>query len=210
MTIFKRYLLVVVAVLALSAVAVAATAGTDDSNPTSQDVPQVTTVDPQAREAMAVFEGSRTGGDALRADLAEKIDSEADFGMNPRLSRRSIGNMTNSVYVIPARDRVCAALTVGEGATVSCRSVEEVEAGKAAAGTVILETGGIAVYGVVPDGVRSVSVQTGKSDSAGVDTTDNAYYTVVPAGTPLRTVSYVGPSGPVEFPIFDPARILDK
>jgi hypothetical protein len=206
----KRYLLAATAVLALSVVAVAASAGTDESNPPSQGVSQVTTVDPRVKDAMAVFETPRTGVDALRTDLAEKIDAKADFGMNPGLSRLAIGNTTSSVYLIPARDRVCAALTVGEGASASCRSVEDIEAGNVGAGTVTLETGGIAIYGIVPDGVRSVSVQTGKSDSAAVATKDNAYYTVVPAGTPLRTVSYVGPSGSVEFPIYDPARVQSR
>ena len=81
--------------------------------------------------------------------------------------------------------------------------------GRAAPATVVIETGDIAIYGVVPDGVESVSVQTGTTESTAVRTEDNGYYTVVPAGTPLRTVGYTGPSGSVEFPIYDPTLVME-
>ncbi len=137
------------------------------------------------------------------------MDEKADFGLNPDLARRAIGNLTSSVYVVPARAHICASLTDSQGVTVTCPSTDDVAEGKAGPATVAFETGGVAIFGIVPDGVDSVSVQTGTSDSADVATEDNAYYTVVPPGTQLRTVSYVGPSGPVEFPIYDPAAVFE-
>ncbi|HEX2160835.1 MAG TPA: hypothetical protein VHF88_03345 [Thermoleophilaceae bacterium] len=184
-----------------------AIADPDESNLPGAGMPQATEIDPEAREAMAVLDRPREAADAMSPDLAERIDARADFGMNPGLSRLSIGNATNSVYVIPANGHVCAALTVGEGANLSCRSNETIAGGKAAAATVVLETRDIAIYGIVPDGVESVSVHSGASEPSVVPTEGNAYYTVVPAGTPLKGVSYAGPSGPVEFPLYDPSRI---
>lgn len=193
----------------LVAVSATAIATGDESNPPSDGPSQITEIEPEAREAMAVLDRDRTAGDALPEALATKMDEHSDFGMNPNLSRLSIGNMTNSVYVIPANGHVCASLTVGDGANLTCPPTGDIAAGKVGAATVTLETGGIGIYGLVPDGVESVSVQTATSESTGVATEDNAYYTVVPAGTPIRTLRYTGPSGPVEFPIYDPASASD-
>ena len=206
----QRYLPVtLLATVLVVAVSAAAIATDDGSNPPSDGPSQVTAIEPEAKEAMAVLDEARTTEDGLPAVLAAKMDEHSDWGMNPSLSRLSIGNMTNSLYVIPASGHVCAALTVGEGANLSCPPTADIAAGTARAATVTLETGGIGIYGLVPDGVESVSVQTGTSDSTAVATQGNAYYTVVPAGTPLRTVGYTGPSGSVEFPIYDPAEVFE-
>lgn len=208
-TIIKRYLPFGGVAFVLLALSVGAIAETDHSNPPSAGVEQVSEIEPAAQEAMSVFERSRGEVDALSPYLGEKMDVQADFGMNPALSRVSIGNATSSLYVIPARGHVCAALTVGEGANVSCPPTADIADGRAAPATVIGETGDIAIYGIVPDGVEAVSVQTGTTESTAVPTEGNGYYTVVPAGTPLRTVSYAGPSGSVEFPIYDPTLVME-
>jgi hypothetical protein len=210
MAMLKRYLPFALVAVVLLSISVGAIADTDETNPPSAGVSQIREVEPEAKEAMAVFERSRGSADALRDYLATKMDAHADFGMNPALSRVSVGNATSSLYVIPARGHVCATLTVGEGADVTCPSTEDIAAGRAAPATVVLGTGDIAVYGLVPDGVGSVSVQTGKADSTTVETQGNGYYTVIPAGTPLRTVRYTGPSGRAEFPIYDPSLIMKQ
>jgi hypothetical protein len=210
MAMLRRYLPIAVVAAFVLALSVGAIASTDESNPPSAGVPQITEIEPAASEAMSVFERARGSADALRADLAAKMDSHADFGMNPGLSRVSIGNATNSLYAVPARGRVCAVLTVGEGANVTCPPTADIAGGQAAPATVVLATGDIAVYGLVPDGVDSVSVQTETTESTAVATQDNGYYTVVPAGTRLRTVRYGGPSGQVEFPIYDPSLVMNR
>ena len=209
MAMLKRYLPFAAVTIVLLAVSVGAIADTDESNPPSAGMPQVTEIEPAALEAMAVFERGRVAADALRDDLASKMDANADFGMNPGLSRVSIGNATSSLYVIPAGGHVCAALTVGEGASMSCPSTDDIAAGRVAPVTVTLETGDIAIYGIVPDGVESLSVRTGVAASTEVEVEGNGYYTVVPAGTPLRSAAYTGPSGSVEFPLYDPSRVME-
>lgn len=207
----KRYSLLVAAVLTpLAVVSAVATADRDESNPPGADVSQIVVIEPDARAALSVLDEARTPGDALPDDVTHAMNVHADFGMNPDLSRLSIANATHSVYVVPARGYVCASLTVGEGANITCPSLPDVAAGKAGPATVGLAGSDIAIYGLVPDGVGSVSVHTGVADSMVTSTQGNAYYTVVPAGTPLRTVSYVGPSGSVEFPIYDPTAEFES
>lgn len=207
MAIVRRYLPFAAVAVFLLAVSVGATADNDESNPRGAGVQQIREIEPEAKEAMAVFERPRGEGDSLPADLAARIDAHADFGMNPALSRVSIGNLSNSLYVLPARDHVCAVLTIGVGANLTCPTTDAIAAGHAAPATVVLETGGIAVYGIVPDGVDSVAVETGTSKSTQIEASNNAYYTVIPAGTALRTVGYTGPRGAVEFPIYDPSLV---
>lgn len=211
MAMLKRHLPVALIAVGLLAVgSVGAIADGDDSNPPSGETAQIDSIEPAAKEALDVLHESRGAGDALPTDVAGRMGEDAAYGMNPELSRLSIGNATSSVYVVPARGHVCASLTVGEGANISCPSTADIADGKVGAATVILDTRDIAIYGIVPDGVESVLVQTGDSSSTEIVTEDNAYYTVVPAGTALRTVSYVGPSGPVEFPIYDPSLALGQ
>ncbi len=204
----RIYLSAILVTISLCFIAVGAIAADDESGPPGADDARISAIEPDAKEALDVLDQRRVVGDALPEDLTERMDENANYGMNPDLSRLSIANATHSVYVLPANDRVCAALTIGEGANLSCRSTGEVADGEAGAATVLVSTG-IAVYGLVPDGVESVSVQTGTDESTLLDVENNAYYTVVPAGTALRMVRYVGPSGPVEFPIYDPVQALE-
>lgn len=206
----KKGLPFAIVVLGLLAIASAGIAGGDDSNPPGSDVAQISVIEPSAKEAMNALEGERTVPDGMSAYLTAKMDEHPDFGMNPSLSRLAIGNATHSVYLIPARGHVCASLTVDEGANITCQPVEEIASGAAGPATVSIAGGDIAIYGMVPDGVQSVSVNTGVADSTEIPTENNAYYAVVPAGTPLRTVSYEGPNGQVDFEIVDPLRAVDE
>ena len=206
----KRNIPITAAVAAaIAAMSVAAVAQSGGSSP-GDSVPQVTTVEAEAREAMEVLDEPRTASDAMPADVAEAIGEHAKFGMNPGLSRKSIETVSNAVYVIPADGHVCYSLTVGDGASIGCAETDDVAAGKVGATTVTLPAGGIAIYGIVPDGVESVTVHTGTSDETAVEVTENAYFTAVPEGTQLRNVSYTGPSGLLEFPIYDPAVAFDE
>ncbi len=204
MSMLNRYSALTVAVALLAVGAAGAVAASDNSTPPSVGHERVQGVEPGAAAAVGVFKEKRTSADGMPRGVAARMAAHAPFGMNPDLSRLAIGNATNSVYVIPANDRICASLTVGEGANLICPSTGDVAGGKVGPATVTIETGGIAIYGIVPDGVASVTVRTADS-SIKVATERNAYYTVVPGGTALRAVAYDGPSGPVEFPASDPS-----
>jgi hypothetical protein len=205
MTMLKRYLPLAAIAAFLSIVAVGAIASGYGDDPPGSDVEQIAAIESEASEAMAVLATARDGGDALPAELAEGLDERARFGMNPDLSRRSIANMTNSLYAVPASGHVCAVLTLGDGANGICPSTAEIAAGEAPPATVVLDTGDIGIYGLVPDGVESVSVEIDGAEPEEAQVEGNGYYAVVDAETAIETVSYDGPGGPVEFPIYDPA-----
>lgn len=207
----KRYIPAISIAVALLAVGAAgAIADRDESNPPGADAIQVTAIEAEAKQSMGLLREQRSATDALREDLASRMGRRASFGLNPELSRLAIKNATHSVYVIPARDHVCATLTDPVGAVLICPSTDDVAKGNVGAATVGVETGGVAIFGIVPDGVDSISVQTGESESIDVPTEANAYYVVTPPGTPLRSVGYVGPSGPVKFPITDPTLAVKE
>jgi hypothetical protein len=111
---------------------------------------------------------------------------------------------------VPANEHVCASLTIDHDATVTCARTTDIAAGQAGPATASLYGESIAVYGMVPDGIGSVDVNVGESETIEVATTRNVFYTVVPAGTALRTVSYTGPTGAVEWPIYDPTKAFEE
>lgn len=204
----KRSLALLLTAIGALAFVVQASASDDDGGRPSRGFAGIESIEERAVAALSVLSVPRRATDALPADLARRMGADAPFGMNPALSRRALGNATHSVFVLPARDHVCVSLTVGEGANLSCPTTDDVTAGLAGPATVGLDRG-VAVYGLVPNGVESVSVDTGVGQTR-VETSSNAYYTVVPDGTPLRHLRYAGPSGPVEFRIHDPAGAFEE
>jgi hypothetical protein len=191
---------------AVAAIAVVALADQEGgATPPGDGVTQVTSVQPDAAAAMAVLNEPRAVGDQLGEAIAGRIDAHPLFGINPDLSRRAIGSVSNSLYVVPGDQYVCAVLTVGEGANFNCPPTSTIGDGRSGPATVVLETGDIGVYGIVPDGVGSVTVATGAAGSGAVDVLANTYFTVLDAGTAPGQVGYTGPSGHVEFPIYDPS-----
>jgi hypothetical protein len=179
------------------------------TSPPGEGVPQITQIPPAAVDAMAILGTARTSTDALPTAIAEPMDAHAQFGINPALSREAMSGYENTVYVLPGDGYVCGALTVADGANMSCQETANVAEGLASPTTVTLPDGDIAIYGIVPDGVENVALDTGENDSVVHEVDDNAYLAVAPAQTVLRAVRYTGPSGHVEFPIYDPAVAFD-
>jgi len=185
--------------------------GDEEPTPSGQGVTQATTIEQDALDALGVLRVQRTTSDALPEGVAGPLDENARFGMNPDLSRLAIGQATNSVYVIPASDHVCVALTVGEGVGMTCTATEDVAEGNASPVVGMVNDGSaIAIFGIVPDGVDSVTIGTGMSSATEIETTNNVYYTAVEAGTALHSVSYSGPNGEVEWPIYSPQTISEE
>lgn len=190
--------------LSAAVTSIAVADGDEGSAPPNQDLPQIAAVEPAASAAMSALSDTRGTEDEIPDELAARLDARASFGMNTALSRAASGGASNVLYLVPARDHVCSVLTVGDGAGISCARTDDIAAGVAgpATGTV---AGGIAILGMVPNGVESALLETGQDDSQNIEVENNAYFAVVPAGTTLRAVSYDGPSGEVRFPIYDPS-----
>ncbi|NLT07007.1 MAG: hypothetical protein GXY03_11950 [Solirubrobacterales bacterium] len=202
-----KFLLAALTTLALGVVAVAATADEDGSSqPPGSDLSVATAIEPAAAAAIARLAEPRVAGDELPGDLAERAEDRPLFGINPELTRRAIANTTLSLYLLPGSGHVCSMLTdSGAGAALNCDSTADVAAGLSRPATVVLSTGDIAVYGLVADGIDSVTLATGVADTAAVDVEGNGYLAVVESGTALRHVAYEGPSGQVALEIVDPS-----
>lgn len=202
----KRYIttaMIAAALVAAGTVAATAEDGAVSENPGS-GLSQVAETPPEAIAAAGVLGTARDSGDELPAPLAEALDAQAQFGMNPDLARRGVAETTHSVFVVPANGHVCGVLTIGEGASTTCSKTADLAAGTAGPATASVAGEAIAVWGVVPDGVDSVTVAAG-GESSEVATGENAYLAVLPAGAPVESVGYAGPEGWVEFPVRDPA-----
>jgi len=202
----KRHIPVALLIAALTAVVSVAAFAQGDDPPPSDSFAQVTTIEADAQDAMEILEEERTTTDAMSTELSEPLDEQADWGMNPDLSRRSIGTISASVYIVPGDDHVCAAVALTDSVSVICPETEDIANGVAGPGVLGVGDGAVGVYGLVPDGVQSVTVETGESDSDVVNVEGNAYFIAFPAETPLRAVSYTGPSGWVEYPISIPGE----
>jgi len=193
------------------AVAGTAIAQGDEESPPGDGMQPITAIEPDAAAVLAVLDRPRASSDALPVQTAGRLAEHAKFGMNPELSRLAIGQATNSLYLIPATEHVCVALTIGDGVGMTCPATDAIASGQAGpvVGT-INEGGTIAILGLVPDGVESVTVREGESggEITVLETTNNAYYTVVDAGASLHSVSYNGPSGEVAWPIHSPSSVV--
>lgn len=202
-----KYVVALATLLLLGSLAAMSAVGQSDNDegpPPQAALEQVTAIEAAAQDAMDVLDEPRDSTDALSPELAAAIDAKADFGMNSELSRLAIGNATHSLFVLPANGFVCTALTIGEGAALSCSETVDIANGESTPGVATVPSG-IAVYGLVTDEVSAVTIKTGEADTLEAEITNNAYYKVLPAGTPLRSVAYIGPSGPVEYAIWDPS-----
>lgn len=203
MAMLKRNLTIALIVAALVAVTAVAAIAQGGSRP-GDGYTQATAIEQAASDAASILETTRTSGDEIDSELADKIDEVAGFGVNTDLSRRAIASISNSVYLLPGTGYVCAALTVAEGATLTCAETPDLTAGEVGPGTVSLPGGAIAIWGIVPDGVDSVDIDAGV-DSTEVGTEGNAYLAVVPEGAEVATATYTGPSGEMEYDIHDPS-----
>lgn len=206
----RRRLSVVAAVCAVAGMCAAIAQGDEEPSPPGEGMTPITAIEPSAAEALAVLDRPRAPADALPAEIAARLAAHAKFGMNPDLSRLALGQVTNSLYVIPASGHVCVALTVGEGVGMSCPTTNAIANGQAGpvVGT-INDGGAIAILGLVPNGVETVTVRTDES-SAVVETSNNTYYAVVDAAASLQDVSYDGPSGEVTWPIHSPLSVVEQ
>lgn len=198
----------IVAVL-VGLLAVTAGASRDGGNPPGRGFERVGAPDSVAASALSVMQRPREQGDELPDGVAREMGDHALFGVNPDLSRRATGNATNSVYVVPANGHVCLSVTINEGARLSCTPSGRIAAGIVGGGTIGISDELIAVYGIVPDGVDSVTVHARGLDR-GVDVESNVYYAVVPADTPLQSLSYSGPSGRFSSPLSNPRLVFEQ
>jgi hypothetical protein len=198
----------VLALVALSSAVAVAEVASNDPTPPGQGVDRVTHIEESASAAMQVLREVRDGDDSMPAEVSAAFAKRASFGMNPGLSRRAVANLRNSIFVVPARGHTCASMLNGAGAVMQCPKTSDIAAGRSGPGTAIIDGSAIAIWGVVRDGVESVEIRTA-GETHDAEPQANVYLAIVPGGTALESVSYVGPSGRVTYPIYDPSKAFD-
>jgi hypothetical protein len=198
-------LVVVLCGLGLVGAVALADGGESSSGAAGAGIAQVSEIERAASDALSVLAAPRNQSDSMPSEVGQRIGEDHLYGVNPALSRLALGSISNALYVLPGRGYVCASLTVADGASLNCTETSELAAGRAGAATITLVDQNIGVYGLVPNGVETVAINTGSTSTTRADVEGNAYFGVLPKGTALRSVAYEGPSGSVEYPIYDPA-----
>lgn len=182
---------------------------------TSQDPPLVGAEPPTPAVSedlaanVGVLKTERSAEDVLPATVAEGLGRTQPHGANPNLARKALERNGWTAYVLPANNAVCGVLLIPGGISApACSSLADLKAGT---GSPISALGDCVkppddappvckkatVFGVVPDGVGSVTIVYSSGQRVPVAVQNNAYLVDVALdGSPL-SVSYAGPAAQV-------------
>lgn len=182
--------------LCIGVAVIAVAQGPSDGPPGPERLGTVAKTSEQQEQSLSILRRARVATDRLPPELVARL-SETPFGANGALSRRAFSRGEESVFVIPANERVCLAMDEAKGATITCPPDRAVADGSSVGTTSFASQ--VAVYGLVPDGVDAVSVRLATGEQVASETAGNAYLVHV-QGEP-RSLAFEGPSGRVEAPI---------
>ncbi|HEX2087148.1 MAG TPA: hypothetical protein VHF89_15815 [Solirubrobacteraceae bacterium] len=141
-------------------------------------------------ERFGVFRAAAGETDALSPTAKSALQRMArdHQGANLDLSRRIATSARWSAWVVPANDALCWTLVEERrGASAGCTPIVQAAAGEAymlSYGGFGLRDGRVLVSGLMPDGVRSVTVTDRSGTSVSAPVERNAY--VVESGEPAR------------------------
>jgi hypothetical protein len=187
-------LLALVGVVALAGIALA-TSGTSVGNTTPAHSPMIddppqhystAALSKRLTERFGVLRRAASAADRLPDDA---LKVSAQFGSIPAAARKARTTPRGSLYVVPGADeRVC--LLDGNGAG-GCNRLDA--NGDVRMVTTLdhfpgLEQGEVEIRGIVPDGVRSVTVTLRDSGDRTLDVVNNVYDGVLPGGP--KTVTW--------------------
>jgi hypothetical protein len=154
------------------------------------------------------FSRPRTSDDILPAVAANEVQAVAPGDARVTSSVEAAGLDDRSVYLVPATDAVCLILWERSlGASVSCPALMAVNDGAATPSYVKTGCGGpppdagppvcggLVLYGVVPNGIDEVTVESASRVAIHVAVSDNAFLVERPMPTGAISVRYVGPDG---------------
>ncbi len=196
----KRFWIIGLIVLAAglaSVAAIAATTGDDGVRRPQPGEPAVQTVDASIADNFGVFNEPRTDEDRIPQATAEQIATHIPFGANLDLSKRVAWNGDTTVYAVPGRDYICLVVPNADGATTGCLPPQLIADGTRIGPALIRSDASVALYAVVPDGVRSVTLGLESGKTIDVPVQNGGYYVEVPTSDEPKTISYDGPGGAV-------------
>lgn len=135
---------------------------------------------------------------------------------SPTSPIEAMGTTTTSgshpALVAVVGDVICALDESAEGGGASCGTQEEAKSGQlVVAGLCLpgLEEGDARVFGLMPDGVASVTVHSDGAENLVAYVTDNVYEAVVPAVSTTITASAESGQLDVEMPLDEAAEATD-
>lgn len=151
--------------------------GSDDTDPSLNPAPKVTTADPDVKAELPVLGRTAQANDQLPAGLRAAIDHFApQYGAQPDLARLAGVRHGDSIYLVPAVAGVCFVQS-GDG-ELFCASKQDVSDGTAFALDLCspnLPADKIEIAGVAPVGVRTVAVQFGDGTQRQIDASNGVY-----------------------------------
>lgn len=154
--------------------------------------PKVAAISVEQAERFAILRRPQIESDRLPQSHREMFEGGliGRCGLNPDLARRAVTQL-GEVWVVPGSGYI--ALVVGG---MTCDRTES--AARQEMVTWTSDAGALQdlVHGLVPDGVREVSLRAANDASTTIAVNDNVYGTML-AGH-LRSVRFVGPAGAVD------------
>jgi hypothetical protein len=151
-------------------------------------------VDPELSKSFGVFRRDQTAGDSNAEVIAVVRDgAAAHSGANAALARLTLTRNGDALYAMPAVGGVCFALSSIEGIEIGCTDAARAKEGLAMG--VMATERGTRLQGLVPDDVRSVTVERAGAPPVTARAVNNGYIADV-EGTPTA-LRYDGPNGPV-------------
>jgi hypothetical protein len=200
--------LVAGAVLAGGATAAYRLIGDSDRDiPPRAERPQAQTPSPRMERNLSIIDRPREPDDALPPrgrSLLSKDANEPDYdGANPALSRRARVAVDGvGFWVVPGNDTVCIVASTGSAAAGGCAPTRIVLQGtfaRSSGGTGFgLDPGEMVHYGIVPDGIERVTLETTEGDKS-LPVQDNVWAVTAKFGS-LDAVRFAS----VRIPISDP------
>jgi hypothetical protein len=156
--------------------------------------PKVAVVSAEHAESFAILRRPQIESDRLPKSHGEMFEGGliGRCGLNPELARRAVTRL-GDVWVVPGSGYI--ALGVGGGDMVCSRIKIAARQGMV---TWTSDSGALQdlVHGLVPDGVREVSLLAANDASTTVAVNDNVYGTMLDGH--LRSVRFFGPTGTVD------------
>jgi hypothetical protein len=163
-------------------------------HPNREAKPKVAAVSAEQATGFAILRRPQIAGDRLPKSHGEMLEGGliGHAGLNPELARRAVTQL-GDVWVVPGNGFI--ALGVDGGDMVCSRTAIAARQGMV---TWTSDSGAAQdlVQGLVPDGVREVSLFAANDVSTTVLVNDNVYGTVLDGH--LRLVRFVGPSGTID------------
>jgi hypothetical protein len=159
------------------------------------------------QQSFSIIEREGVAGDELPGaarNVVAKDPADPDFdGANPALARRSRAQVGDfRFWVVPGNDTICLVAAAGSAAGGGCAPTRVALSGslirQTGASTAGLRGGELVLYGIVPDGVTNVELET-TTGRRTVPVVDNVWAEAALAGT-VKSVTVGDSVTPIDAP----------